>query len=68
MQLTLPPLLAMEVMSRFCFFVTGKVAEDLRPVKGATMLACVTLLRVATAAEEMTEEAILLLLSFFGSI
>lgn len=61
MHLTLPPLLAMEVMSRFCFFETGKEAADLSPVKGAIMLlACATLVRVATAAEEITEEAILL--------
>lgn len=58
MQLTLPPLLAMEVMSRFCFFETGKEAVDLSPVKGATMLACAPLPRVATAAEETIEEAI----------
>jgi len=58
MHLTLPPLLAMEVMSRFCFLETGKEAADLRPVKGATMLACAPLPRVATAADDITEEAI----------
>ncbi|KAG5623592.1 hypothetical protein H5410_008810 [Solanum commersonii] len=36
----------------------GKEAADLSPVKGATMLACAPLPRVATAAEDITEEAI----------
>lgn len=55
MQLTLPPLLAMEVMSLLAFLVTGKPAMDLRPVNGATMLAWLT---VVTAGEEIIEEAI----------
>lgn len=39
MHWTLPPLLAMEVMSLLVFLVAGKAEEDLKPVKGATMLA-----------------------------
>lgn len=59
MHWTLPPLLAAEVMSLLAFLVTGKAALDLRPVNGATMLACAGVrLTVATAAEEMTDEAI----------
>jgi len=51
-QFTLPPLLVMEVMSLLVFLVTGKPAEDLRPVNGATKLA-ETRLTVVTAAEEI---------------
>ena len=39
MQLTLPPLLAMEVMSLFALRVTGNAADDFKPVNGATMVA-----------------------------
>lgn len=60
MHWTLPPLLAMEVMSLLVFLVAGKAEEDLRPVKGATMLAWARLARfaVATVADEIIEEAI----------
>jgi len=42
-------------MSLLAFLVTGKAAEDLRPVNGATKLACVeeARLTVVTAAEEI---------------
>jgi hypothetical protein len=45
----------MEVMSLLVFLVTGKPAEDLRPVNGATKLACAkeARLTVVTAAEEI---------------
>ncbi|PHU26957.1 hypothetical protein BC332_05289 [Capsicum chinense] len=46
------------VVFRFCFLVTGKEAADLRPLKGATMLACAALAPVATVAVDITEEAI----------
>jgi hypothetical protein len=39
MQLTLPPLLVMEVMSLLALRVTGKEADDFKPVNGATMVA-----------------------------
>jgi hypothetical protein len=39
MQLTLPPLLVMEVMSLLALRVAGKAAEDLSPLKGATIVA-----------------------------
>ena len=60
MHCTLPPLLAREVMSLFAFLVTGKAEVDLRPVKGATMLACAgeAGLTVAMVADEIIEEAI----------
>jgi len=49
----------MEVMSLLAFLVTGKAEVDLRPLNGATMLACAGVrLTVATAADEITEEAI----------
>ena len=50
----------MEVMSLLAFLVPGKAAADLRPVKGATKVACAGLARltVATVAEEIIEEAI----------
>lgn len=50
----------MEVISLLALWVTGKVAVDLRPVKGATMLAWagVAMLTVATVADEIIEEAI----------
>lgn len=54
MQLTLEPLLAMEVMSLF-FLVTGKPAMDLRPVNGATACAGEARLTVVTAVEEIIE-------------
>lgn len=57
MHCTLPPLLGSEVMSLFVFLVTGKAAADLRPVKGATMLACAGEAVVATAADENMDEA-----------
>lgn len=59
MHCTLPPLLAKDVISLF-FLVTGKAEVDLRPVKGATMLACtgVVWLGVATEADEIMVEAI----------
>ena len=56
MHCTLPPLLAMEVMSLLVFLV-GKPAMDLRPVNGATMPAPARL-TVVTAGEEIIEEAI----------
>lgn len=43
------------------FWLMGKAADDLRPVKGATMLACagaVRLTEATVAAEETMEEAI----------
>jgi len=39
MQLTLPPLLVMEVMSLLALRVTGNAADDFKPVNGATMVA-----------------------------
>ena len=39
MQLTLPPLLAMEVISVLLLRVTGNAADDFKPVNGATMVA-----------------------------
>ena len=59
MHCTLPPLLGSEVMSLLVFLVMGKAAADLRPVNGATMLACAGEAAVATAADdENMEEAI----------
>ena len=60
MHCTLPPLFAMEVISLLAFLVTGKPAVDLRPVNGATMLACAgeARLTVVTAGEEIMEVAI----------
>ena len=59
MHWTLPPLLAMEVMSLLAFLVTGKAEVDLRPLNGATMLAWAgERLTVVTAADEIIEEAI----------
>lgn len=60
MHYTLPPLVAMEVMSLLVFLV-GMPAMDLRPVKGATMLTPTRLMMVTTG-EEIGEEAI----SFFS--
>lgn len=57
MHCTLVPLVAMEVKS-VDFLVTGKEAVDLRPVKGATMLAWAAVARVAMAVEDRIEEAI----------
>jgi hypothetical protein len=63
MQLTLEPLLVMEVMSLF-FLVTGNPAEDLRPVNGVAKLACTgARLTVVTAAEEIKAIFLLFLLS-----
>ncbi|GGQ41455.1 hypothetical protein GCM10010233_66360 [Streptomyces pseudogriseolus] len=44
-------------MSLLAFLVTGKAEADLRPVKGATMLACAGE-AVAMVADEIIEEAI----------
>ena len=57
MQRTLPPLLGREEKS-LALRVTGKVARFLRPVKGATTLACAWLALAAVAAEDITVEAI----------
>lgn len=59
MQDTLPPLLAMDVMSTF-LRLTGEAEVDLRPVKGATMLAWARAARLtaATAEVEIIEVAI----------
>ena len=57
---TLPPLLTKVVMS-LVFCLMGRAADDLRPVKDATMLACtgaVRLTEATVAAEETMEEAI----------
>lgn len=56
MQLTLPPLLAMEVMSVLVLRVTGNAADDFKPVNGATMAALAG--ELTTVAEESIEEAI----------
>lgn len=60
MHCTLPPLLGSEVISLLVFLVMGKAEADLRPVNGATMLACAGEAAVATAAadDENMEEAI----------
>ena len=58
---TLPPLLAMVVMSAV-LRVVGKAETDLSPVKGATMLAWAGAERAATAAVEIIEDAIALYL------
>jgi len=62
MQFTLPPLLAMEVMSLLTF-VTGKPAMDLSPTNGATAPDCTEEVRftVVIAEEEIIEEAIFFL-------
>jgi len=58
MHCTLPPLLAMEVMSVLVFLV-GKPPKDFSPVYGATMPApAPARLTVVTAGEEIIEEAI----------
>lgn len=58
MQETLPPLLAMVVMSAF-LRVAGKAAVDLRPLNGATMLAWAGVERLTVAMVlEAIEEAI----------
>ena len=64
MQLTLPPLLAMEVISVLLLRVTGNAADDFKPVNGATMVAWAG--EVATAAEESIEEAITTSFSLFS--
>ena len=47
----------MEVMSLAFLVLTGKAAVDLRPLNGATMVACAGVrLTVATAADEIMEE------------
>ena len=63
MQLTLPPLFAMEVISVLLLRVTGNAADDFKPVNGATMVAWAG--EVATAAEESVEEAIITSFSLF---
>lgn len=65
MHCTLPPLFATEVMSLLAFLVTGKAAVDLRPMNGATMLACAGEVRltVFTAGEEIMEAISFFLLS-----
>lgn len=56
MQLTLPPLLVMEVMSLLALHVNGKEAEDLSPMNGATTVAWAR--EETIVAEESIEEAI----------
>lgn len=53
-------------MSVLGFRVTGKAEEDLRPVNGATMLACAGVERftVATVADDIMDEAIFSLYLF----
>lgn len=62
MHWTFPPLLATEVISLLSLRVTGKAEDDLRPVKGATMLAWAAVARLTddTAADGTMEEAIAL--------
>ena len=56
MQLTLPPLLVMEVISVLALHVIGKAAEDLSPMNGATIVAWAG--EEAIVAEESITEAI----------
>jgi len=56
MQLTLPPLLVMEVILVLALHVTGKAAEDLSPMNGATIVAWAG--EEAIVAEESITEAI----------
>lgn len=57
MQVTLAPLEGRELKSLLAFLVMGKVAFDLRPVNGATMVAWAgdARLTVATAGEQIIE-------------